>query len=312
VAPYAAQVSKETGIPTEALVGMAANETGFGRYAAGNNLFGIKGTGPAGSVNARTWEDYGKGAVTINADFRAYHSPAESFRDFAALVTTSPRYAGAVGQTTVEGFVGALKNGGYMTDPDYVRKIAAIANRYAPQIKEATQTAPPSPTPATRPALQVPDQFASGLSQAEAYAACGPVAAVAFARAFGRNPTVREAMDLAKQTGWTAAGGMNGVANEQRLLGRLGVPTRLETSVNWDRLQDQAKTGIPAILSTEHHYWVIDAYDAQRGAFHVGQSGLAYRGGAEWMTAAEISRLGGSLNGALYLDQSPAPRSTTA
>ena len=308
VAPYAAQVSRETGIPTEALVGMAANETGFGRYAAGNNLFGIKGNGPAGSVNARTWEDYGKGAVTINADFRAYHSPAESFRDFAALVTTSPRYAGAVGQTTVEGFVGALKNGGYMTDPDYVRKIASIASRYAPQIKEATQQT--QQTPAARPALQVPDQFGSGLSQAEAYAACGPVAAVAFARAFGRNPSVREAMDLAKQTGWTAAGGMNGVANEQRLLGRLGVPTRLETSVNWDRLQDQVTRGNPAILSTANHYWTIDAYDPQRGAFHVGQSGLAYRGGAEWMTAAEIGRLGGSINGALYLDL--PPRSSTA
>jgi Mannosyl-glycoprotein endo-beta-N-acetylglucosaminidase/Peptidase_C39 like family len=284
---------------------MAANETGFGRYAAGNNLFGIKGTGPAGSVNARTWEDYGKGAVTINADFRAYHSPAESFRDFAALVTSSPRYAGAVGQTSVEGFVGALKNGGYMTDPDYVRKIVSIANRYSPEIKQAIQQAP-----ATKSALQVPDQFNSGLSQAEAYAACGPVAAVAFARAFGRNPSVREAMDLAKQTGWTAAGGMNGVANEQRLLGRLGVPTRLDTSVQWDRLQDQVAHGNPVILSTEHHYWVIDAYDAQRGAFHVGQSGLAYRGGAEWMTAADISRLGGSINGALFLDQ--APRSSTA
>jgi Mannosyl-glycoprotein endo-beta-N-acetylglucosaminidase len=309
VAPYAAQVSRETGIPTEALVGMAANETGFGRYAAGNNLFGIKGTGPAGSVNARTWEDYGKGAVTINADFRAYHSPAESFRDFAGLVTTSPRYAGAVGQTTVEGFVGALKNGGYMTDPNYVQKIASIANRYAPQISQAVQQAQ-TQAPAARPALQVPDQFNSGLSQAEAYAACGPVAAVAFARAFGRNPTVREAMDLAKQTGWTAAGGMNGVANEQRLLGRLGVPTRLEASTSWDRLQQQVGKGSPVILSTEHHYWVLDAYDPQRGAFHVGQSGLAYRGGAEWMTAADISRLGGSINGALYLDQ--APRSSTA
>jgi hypothetical protein len=217
-----------------------------------------------------------------------------------------------------------------MTDPNYVQKIASIATRYAPQIRQAVQQAQTQATaaqqaqtqataarpaqqtqaPAARPALQVPDQFNSGLSQAEAYAACGPVAAVAFARAFGRNPTVREAMDLAKQTGWTAAGGMNGVANEQRLLGRLGVPTRLETSTTWDHLQEQVGKGIPVILSTDHHYWVMDAYDPRRGAFHVGQSGLAYRGGAEWMTSAEISRLGGSINGALYLDQ--PPRSSTA
>jgi membrane peptidoglycan carboxypeptidase len=36
VAAYAAQVSAETGIPVGALIGMAANETGFGKHMAGN------------------------------------------------------------------------------------------------------------------------------------------------------------------------------------------------------------------------------------------------------------------------------------
>ena len=120
IAPYAARVSKATGIPAEALIGMAANETGDGKYASHNNLFGIKGTVAGRSFNTPTWEDYGNGAVTITDNFRAYHSPAESFIDFADLVTTSPRYKGAVGQTTVEGFVGGLRQGGYMTDPNYV------------------------------------------------------------------------------------------------------------------------------------------------------------------------------------------------
>jgi len=51
VAPYAERVSKATGIPAEALIGMAANETGYGKFAEGNDLFGIKGRGPAGSFN---------------------------------------------------------------------------------------------------------------------------------------------------------------------------------------------------------------------------------------------------------------------
>src|SRR5689334_16106244 len=42
IAPYAMRVSRSTGIPAEVLIGMAANETGFGKYAHGNNLFGIK------------------------------------------------------------------------------------------------------------------------------------------------------------------------------------------------------------------------------------------------------------------------------
>src|SRR5262249_16498082 len=112
VAPYAARVSKATGIPAEVLIGMAANETGYAKSASHNNRCGIKGTGPAGTFSTPTWEDYGNGPVTITDNFRAYHSPAESFIDFANLIETSPRYKGAVGQTTVEGFVSALRAGG--------------------------------------------------------------------------------------------------------------------------------------------------------------------------------------------------------
>src|ERR1051326_186982 len=145
VAPYAARVSRATGIPAEALIGMAANETGYGRYAAGNNLFGIKGTGPAGSFSTPTWEDYGNGPVTITDNFRAYHSPAESFLDFAMLVTTSPRYKGAVGQKTVAGFVGGLRQGGYMTDPDYVSKISKITRDHAAVIQESLAASSSTP-----------------------------------------------------------------------------------------------------------------------------------------------------------------------
>jgi len=141
IAPYAQRVSQATGIPAEALIGMACNETGYGRYAEGNNLFGIKGTGPAGSFSTQTWEDYGDGRVTIVDNFRGYHSVAESFVDFAKLVTTSERYRGAMGQTTVEGFVDGLRRGGYMTDPDYVQKISAISTHYSATIKESNRIA---------------------------------------------------------------------------------------------------------------------------------------------------------------------------
>src|SRR5258708_983516 len=221
---------------------MACNETGYGRYAEGNNLFGIKGTGPAGSFSTQTWEDYGDGRVAITDNFRGYHSVAESFVDFAKLVTTSQRYQGAMGQTTVEGFVDGLRRGGYMTDPDYVQKIRAITTHCAATIKEslraggapvATMTRTTA-APASRPqaggpsaGVKVPDQFNVGLAPDEAYAACGPVAAVAFAQAYGRNPTPAEALELAKQSGWTAGGGMNGIANEKRLLDKMQLPSRL-------------------------------------------------------------------------------------
>ena len=304
VGPYAARVSKATGIPVEVLIGMAANETGFGRHAPGNNLFGIKGTGSAGSFNSQTWEDYGQGAVTIRDNFRAYHSPAESFLDFATLVMTSSRYKSAMGETTVEGFVGALKRGGYMTDPEYVQKISNISTRYAGVIREsvgpvAVETVAARRVPVAK-GVSVPDQFGVGLPKDEAMAACGPVAAIAFAQAYGRMPSPTEAMALAKQSGWTAAGGMNGIANEKRLLDKLGLPARLEYGVNWETVKAEAVARNPVIISTPAHYWVVDDFDPKTGKYHVGQSGKAYRGGSDWMTAEQIAQIGGGQNGALY------------
>ena len=148
----------------------------------------------------------------------------------------------------------------------------------------------------------VPNQFASNLSVQEAYAACGPVAAVAVARWLGRNPTVAEALEYAKRTGWTVQGGMNGIANEKRLLDAMHVRSRMASTVNWQHVQSEAVHGNPVIVSTPNHYWVIDDYDPRTQRYHVGQSGLVYRGGAEWMSAADIQRLGGGLSGALYVD----------
>lgn len=658
IAPYAARVSKATGIPAEVLIGMAANETGFGKYAEGNNLFGIKGTGPAGSFSTQTWEDYGQGRVDIQDSFRAYHSPAESMMDFAKLVMTSPRYAGAMGQTSVTGFVDGLRRGGYMTDPAYVQKIDNITTRYSSVIRESLQSsgdgtpaasavlASAQPVRAAGKGVIVPDQFGVGLPPDEAYAACydgetrvltrrgfvyfrdltdddelatrredglieyhhalarqrfhyrgrmyhfknlsvdllvtpdhqmlafatgrqylprdkvqvtaelvpaeriatsahgwsipvhsrwlgegaptesparctpeewaafvglwlaeghveslagsrrvsitqavgphsqavrrivgglgvtyatqphtggrdsklpaqrhrftdapvwswlsrlgksparfiprdllqahpevlnallmglwlgdgskgehtvyttsskqlaedvaelgvklgcgavirtrqprnprwlpkydvslrpaeyycvhpkrgnvsviedwdgevfcatvpnhtllverngkitwcgncGPMAAIAFAQAYGRNPTVKEAMDLAKQSGWTSAGGMNGIANEKRLLDKMGIPGKLETAIDWSHVQADALNRNPIIISTPGHYYVIDGYDQRSGAYHVGQSGLAYRGGSEWMTPAQMTALSGAPHAALYTDNPLAVR----
>src|SRR5215471_16107757 len=165
IAPWAKSVADQYGMPIGAIIGMAANETGFGRYSAGNNLFGIKGSGPAGAISSPTWEDYGAGPVNINANFRAYTDPGQSFKDFADLVTNAPRYAAAKGQQTVEGFVQALKDGGYMTDPAYVGKISSIAQRYAGTINDALQGAGQAVGQGAQQALQAPLQSAQDILQ---------------------------------------------------------------------------------------------------------------------------------------------------
>ena len=150
---------------------------------------------------------------------------------------------------------------------------------------------------------RVPDQFGDPtLSRDEAYAACGPAAAVAFAASYGRNPTLREALDLAKTVGWTPEGGMNGIGNQKRLLDSLGVPSRMDTNPSWDAIQKDAASGNPVTISTPKHYFVADDYDSKTGQYHVGQSGTALKAGKAWMTRQEIVAAGQGLNGALFVD----------
>lgn len=152
-------------------------------------------------------------------------------------------------------------------------------------------------------------QFEQGLPAEDAYSICGPVAALAFAQANGRNPDLAEARALAKQVGWTTTGGMNGVQNEQALLTRMGVKSNLDTNPDVGRIAQDAASGNPVIISTPVHYYFINGVDEATGRLHVGKTGEARKGGGSWMTPQEIATLDGGINGALFVDnpQSPTP-----
>lgn len=151
------------------------------------------------------------------------------------------------------------------------------------------------------------------LSNEEAYAACGPAAAVRFAQAFGRNPTLREATDLAAQNNlWDQANGMHGLASEKALMDKLQIPTKLVQGADWQTFAREAATGNPVTISTTGHYFTADGYNADTGAFHVGRSGLDLKGGKEWMTPAEMTALMGQVQGGLLADNPQVPTPSTA
>lgn len=90
------------GYPASVCIAQVIGESGFGRYGPGGesgqglsqlayeykNLFGIKGTGPAGSVNMVTGEQTSNGDdFTITAGFRVYHNYTECINDRAVLLT---------------------------------------------------------------------------------------------------------------------------------------------------------------------------------------------------------------------------------
>ena len=131
--PDATEAARRLGVDPNNLIAQAALETGWGRSHPGgdsHNLFGIKaGAGWNGqSVQANTEEFAGGTAARVDASFRAYDSRRESIEDYVRLIHDNPRYAGAMNTgSDAQAFANALQRGGYATDPDYARKLAAVA-----------------------------------------------------------------------------------------------------------------------------------------------------------------------------------------
>jgi peptidoglycan hydrolase FlgJ len=97
----ASKVEKATGIPASFMMGQAGHETGWGQFeikvkggASSHNLFGIKaGAGWTGKVAEVTTTEYEDGVAKKQvAKFRAYDSYEASFKDYARLISESPRY----------------------------------------------------------------------------------------------------------------------------------------------------------------------------------------------------------------------------
>ncbi|MHB1299267.1 MAG: flagellar assembly peptidoglycan hydrolase FlgJ [Burkholderiales bacterium] len=134
--PHAREAARKTGIPAKFMLGQAALETGWGKHEIksangrpSHNLFGIKADkhwkGPV--VTAPTTEYVNGMPRKVYQNFRAYHSYAESFQDYAHMLAHDPRYAPVVasGQDAA-GFAQGLQSAGYATDPHYSDKLMRI------------------------------------------------------------------------------------------------------------------------------------------------------------------------------------------
>ncbi|MCB4366783.1 flagellar assembly peptidoglycan hydrolase FlgJ [Hydrogenophaga taeniospiralis] len=134
----AASVARESGIPASFMIGQAGHETGWGKSeirhrdgSPSHNLFGIKATSAwKGKVAEVVTTEYVNGAPRKTvAKFRAYDSYADSFRDYARLISKSPRYDQVMDQLhSVQGFASGLQRAGYATDPQYAAKLSRAIN----------------------------------------------------------------------------------------------------------------------------------------------------------------------------------------
>jgi hypothetical protein len=132
LAPAVMASSRQTGVPAAVTLAQAALETGYGKSTIGDakNLFGVKGEGPAGSVDHVTREVEGGQSVTITAKFRKYNSWYESIVDHDTFLQ-KPRYANAMAvRNDPEAFARAIADAGYATDPSYADQLISIMKRY--------------------------------------------------------------------------------------------------------------------------------------------------------------------------------------
>lgn len=143
-----AQETKETtGMSAALQTAQAILETGWGQSVPvdkydgqfSNNLFGVKGSGSAGSVTSNTWEEYNGVSFRIDAEFRAYKNASESWADHNDLLLTKSRYA-PFREVMFDSTQGAwaLRRCGYATDSQYSVKLINIINLY--NLKELDET----------------------------------------------------------------------------------------------------------------------------------------------------------------------------
>ena len=139
--PAAMEESKRTGVDPRIIIAQGALESGWGKSAPGNNLFGIKSHGQGGGNTLATTEYVNGKPVTIRDSFRAYENPAQSVRGYGDFILQNPRYKPLREAQGLDAQLSALQASGYATDPKYGEKIGAIARGI--QLPNETSSADP-------------------------------------------------------------------------------------------------------------------------------------------------------------------------
>ena len=138
IKPWAEETAGKLGVSPDIVAAHAALESGWGQQplrngsASTNNLFGLKAGGNwQGAVASATTTEFEQGAMLKKTErFRSYPDTASAFRDYADLLTSNPRYQGALNTgSDARAFAAGLAQGGYATDPSYADKLSKLAKQ---------------------------------------------------------------------------------------------------------------------------------------------------------------------------------------
>lgn len=160
----AIDASAINGIHYLAILTQAAHESAYGRFAFGNNFFGIKaGKDWTGKTQLLKTNEYSinpnlkfpeiiskvqetiRGKLVwhyrIKDNFRAYETAEEGFLDHGSFILNNKRYSKAVAvKDNPEKFFNEISMAGYATDPAYCVKLLDIYKKIKTQIDEKNST----------------------------------------------------------------------------------------------------------------------------------------------------------------------------
>jgi len=127
-------------VPNAVTASQAALESRYGKSGLSTkslNYFGFKCFGgrtgeiAIGCDTYPTTECNSNGCFPAIAEFRAYRSMTDSFRDYGRLLRTNARYAPAYAYVDdPNNFIRQVAKGGYATDPNYANKVISIMKKY--------------------------------------------------------------------------------------------------------------------------------------------------------------------------------------
>lgn len=125
---------KAAGVPLSLALAQAAVETGWGRAVPGGNLYGLKGKGPAGTVNVPTKEEGAPGEIVrIRDNFRAFNNWQESVAAWCRYVT-APRNRPPVSRPSAASWLVWYWSQGYATSSRYPFAVAAVSRSVASKL----------------------------------------------------------------------------------------------------------------------------------------------------------------------------------
>ena len=149
--PFALETERKTGISALFTLAQSALETGWGKHAPGNMMFGVKSkeSMPAEKrqlvqtteILAMDKEKFpviisiekrpdGKYKYIVKDWFRKYDTPEESFTDHARLFLTNKRYAKALEvKTDPYKFAEEVAKAGYATEPTYAERLKGVIRK---------------------------------------------------------------------------------------------------------------------------------------------------------------------------------------